>query len=138
MTPPHLDWTPLALAGVDGRSFRIRDTYSSVEAYDELDVVVLNGASFIARTNNPGPCPGEGWQMIARQGQRGVAGEKGERGPKGDAGAPGAPGADAPTLRSWKVDRKRFVAVPIMSDGKPGAELELRPLFEQFNIETSS
>jgi len=135
--PPHADWMPIALPGADGKSFHVRGTYepgTQFPTYQELDIVVLNGASFIARQDNPGPCPGEGWQMIARQGQRGVAGERGERGPSGDAGAPGAA---ALMIRSWRIDRKKFIAVPIMSDGKDGPPLELRSFFEQFNDETS-
>jgi hypothetical protein len=63
---------------------------------------------------------------LASQGKRGVAGARGERGPKGDAGASGA------TICDWKIDRARYVAVPIMSDGSEGPPLELRGLFEQF------
>jgi hypothetical protein len=134
--PGHNDWTPIALAGshgVDGRSLKVRGTYAAEEKYSELDIVAAGGASFIARRDDPGPCPGDGWQLIARQGQRGVGGERGERGPKGDAGLTGAP---APTFRQWKLDRKRFAAVPVMSDGSEAAPLELRGLFEQFNDET--
>jgi len=54
--------------------------------YSALDVVALNGASFIARHDAPGMCPGEGWQMIASQGKRGQTGEKGDRGDRGPAG----------------------------------------------------
>ena len=74
--------------GVDGRSFVIRGTWSEAETYHALDVVALNGASFGARCDNPGPCPGDGWQMIAAQGKRGNAGERGA-GARGERGAPG-------------------------------------------------
>jgi hypothetical protein len=78
--------------GVDGRSFVIRGTWSGAEAYRELDVVVLNGASFAARRDDPGPCPGDGWQLIAAQGKRGNAGERGAS-VKGERGPPGVPPA---------------------------------------------
>ena len=65
-------------------------------------------------------------QLIASQGKRGVAGERGPPGPRGDAGASGA------TIVGWKIDRERYVATPIMSDGSEGPPLELRELFEQF------
>jgi Collagen triple helix repeat (20 copies). len=74
-------------AGADGRSFNMRHTYDAMKSYHALDVVALNGAAFVARIDDPGPCPGDGWQMIARQGK---PGEKGDRGPKGDRGDPGA------------------------------------------------
>src|SRR5262252_9518656 len=74
---------PPGEAGSDGASFNICGTWSSASAYRALDVVALGGAGFVARCDNPGPCPGEGWQMIARQGK---PGEKGERGPQGERG----------------------------------------------------
>jgi hypothetical protein len=91
-SPSHADWICLATAGRDGNSFTVRGTLylNKTAAYRRLDVVALNGGSFVALKDAPGPCPGSGWQLIASQGKRGVAGEKGERGsagPKGDAGA---------------------------------------------------
>ena len=56
-----------------------------------MDVVVLGGASFAARTDDPGPCPGDGWQLIAAQGKRGNLGERGPAGPKGERGESAAP-----------------------------------------------
>jgi hypothetical protein len=99
-------------------SQRIRGTFSAREKYTLGDVVALDGASFIARRDDPGSCPGAGWQLLARQGSRGIAGER------------GAPGRDAPTIKSWKVDRQRYLVIPVMSDGREGPVLELRALFE--------
>jgi hypothetical protein len=124
--PSHADWVCLATSGRDGKSIAVRGTFDQSASYRRLDVVALNGGSFVALKDAPGPCPGPGWQLIASQGKRGAAGEKGERGPKGDAGASGA------TIRDWKIDRDRYVATPIMSDGSEGPPLELRGLFEQF------
>jgi hypothetical protein len=73
--------------------------------------------------------PARVWQLIASQGKRGVAGEKGERGAQGPQGNPGLSGA---TIRGWKIDREKYVATPLMSDGRDGPPLELRGLFEQF------
>lgn len=85
--PPHADWTVIASAGADGRSakhFRIRGTYETAEVYEELDVVAFNGASFVARHDDPGECPGDGWQLMSVQGRRGKPGEPGPKGDKGD------------------------------------------------------
>ncbi len=99
--PPHEDWICLALGGAngrdgvdgkdgaDGRSFEVRGTWLDVGTYRRMDVVMLNGASFVAKRDDPGPCPGEGWQLLSSQGKRGQSGEKGERGPKGDRGPAG-------------------------------------------------
>jgi hypothetical protein len=124
--PGAQDWVCLASAG---RSFTVRGTFNETAEYHRLDVVALNGGSFIAREDAPGPCPGPGWQLIASQGKRGAAGEKGERGAQGPQGNPGLSGA---TIRDWKIDREKYVATPLMSNGRDGPPLELLGLFQQF------
>lgn len=90
--PPHADWVCLAAPGrhgADGRSFAIRGTYADDGEYRSLDVVALNGGAFVARKDDPGPCPGEGWQMLATRGKPGPVGEQGKRGEPGTRGLPG-------------------------------------------------
>lgn len=91
--PDSADWLCLAERGrdgEDGRSFVIRGTWSESEDYRELDVVALNGGSFVAKRDNPGICPGEGWQLMASQGKRGQPGDRGIgiKGERGEAGLP--------------------------------------------------
>ena len=127
--PSHAHWICLAAAGRDGHSFTVRGTFNETAEYHRLDVVALNGGSFIAVKDAPGLCPGPGWQLLASQGKRGAAGEKGERGlpgPKGDTGASGV------MIRDWKIDREKYVATPLVSDGRDGPPLELLGLFQQF------
>ncbi len=86
--PGHDDWLCIVERGKDGsdgRSFTVCGTYMPEAEYHALDVVALNGASFAAKRDNPGECPGDGWQMIAMQGRQGKPGQsiKGERGPPG-------------------------------------------------------
>jgi hypothetical protein len=57
-----------------------------------------------------------------------------KRSPRGPQGDPGLSGA---TIRDWKIDPARYVAIPVMSDGGEGPPLELRALFEQFLLEAS-
>jgi hypothetical protein len=104
----------------------VRGTFKDGEGYRAFDIVALNGSSFIARRDDPGDCPGAGWQLMSMQGRRGQQGQRGERGP---AGPPG------PAIESWRVDRERYQATPLMSDGSEGPLLDLRPLFEQFHTE---
>ena len=104
----------------------MRGTFKAGESYRAFDVVALNGGSFIAKKDNPGPCPGAGWQLIASQGKRG---DKGERGLQGPSGVP-------VVIAGWQLDRDNYIAVPVMSDGREGPPLELRSLFEQFHTET--
>jgi Collagen triple helix repeat (20 copies) len=109
--------------GVDGRTlFNIRDTYDAAEKYLIGDVVTLNASWFVARKDEPGPCPGPDWKA-------GPSGRKGEPGPRGQRGDPGV------VIAAWDIDRKRFIATPVLSDGSNGPPLNLRLLFEQFHAE---
>jgi hypothetical protein len=118
--------------GVPG-ALHVRGTFNSGATYCLNDVVASGGSSWVALKDSPGTIPGPGWQLIASQGKRGVAGEKGERGERGPQGNPGLSGA---MIRDWKIDRARYVATPVMSDGRDGPPLELHALFEQFLLET--
>jgi hypothetical protein len=59
--------------------------------------------------------------------------DRGEKGPKGDKGDRGLA---APAIIGWQIDRASFTATPVMTDGSEGPPLELRGLFEQYQIET--
>jgi hypothetical protein len=99
-------------------AMRIRGTFQSDTKYVCGDVVAHDGASFIARRDAPGALPGSGWQLLARQGSRGVAGPKGERGPPGSV------------IEKWVLDRGTYTITPVYSGGIFGPALELRELFE--------
>jgi hypothetical protein len=105
---------------------RVRGTHNPQSTYSANDIVAKDGGTFIARKDNPGPCPGDGWQLMAKQGQRGVAGPKGER---------GLPGK---TIDGWVVDRSTYVVTPRFNDGSLGPPLELRELFVQFEDNTAA
>ena len=131
-TPPHVDdWICIAKSGCDAHVLNFRGQLNAHEKYRQLDVVEFDGSSFVAvRDLDPGTIPGEdGWQLLCRLGSRGPVGEVGPRGRKGERGARGE---DAPTISFWTIDRKRYRAIPTLTNGKTGATLELRPLFEQF------
>jgi hypothetical protein len=124
------NWLCLARAG---KTLRIRGTWSPDARYAELDVVALGGCSFVARKDDPGVCPGGDWQALTLPGKRGPQGPRGEKGERGERGPAGL---SAPTIVRWQVDREGYGVLPIVSDGKEGPRLELRPLFEQFHTET--
>jgi hypothetical protein len=131
--PGSQDWICLAVAGA---GFTVRGTYVSNEKYTHLDVVMVNGSSFVALKDNPGPCPDSGeWHLLASRGSRG---QRGAEGARGSMGLRGERGAAAPTIQSWFLDRARYTVTPMMSDGSIGPSLELRGLFEQFLIETTN
>jgi hypothetical protein len=137
------DWVCLAAAGQPGRDGRVptpRGTFDIAATYAALDIVALEGASFIALRDDPGACPGDGWQLLVRQGKRGTAGacgERGERGPSGAPGAAGEPGKAAAKIAGWKIDQAAYTATPLISDGSKGPAIELRALFKQFQDETT-
>ena len=133
--PGYADWTCLACPGRDAAMPKVRGTWSEAETYAALDIVAINGSSFIARRAAPGTCPGEGWQLIASAGRQGSKGPAGDRGEPGAAGARGLPGTSAPVIIGWKIDRKAYAAIPILSDKSEAPPLELRSLFEQFHDE---
>jgi hypothetical protein len=56
------------------RGFNLRGTYSMAASYRAGDVAMLNGSSFVARRDNPGACPGDGWQLLAMRGKTGRPG----------------------------------------------------------------
>jgi hypothetical protein len=130
--PPHEDWICVSRAGVDGKDGRdgcspnVRGTFRAGESYRALDIVALNGGSFVARRDDPGECPGDGWQSLTLPGKRGERGPSGERGPAGPTG---------PTVVTWRIDGECYRATPLMADGTEGPSLELGPLFEQFHME---
>jgi hypothetical protein len=118
----HRQITDEAKAMLDeALAVRVRGTFQPGTNYARGDVVVVDGGSFLARRDSPGRCPGAGWQLMAKQGARGIAGPKGERGPPGNI------------ITGWIVDRSNYRITPRMSDGTLGPALELRDLFVQDN-----
>jgi len=126
--PPARDWLCLA---APARSPRSRGIYDPDTSYLELDVVLCSKAAWIARKDHPGSCPGNGWQLLVRDGRAGAAGAQGQRGERGERGPKGEDGK-ALTIIDWRLDCIAYEATPVMSDGTYGAVLKLRGLFEQF------
>ena len=112
-SPPHDDWICLAQAGrdgADGASFKVCGTWNATNRYGALNVVVINGAAFVAKQDDPGLCPGEGWQLMASQGKQGKPGERGGTGPVGPRGEAG------PSVSRMTVDDEGLLTLT-NSDG---------------------
>jgi hypothetical protein len=127
--PPHRDWLSLALAGRDAVSPIVRGTFDLAQSYAALNIVALNGSAFIARWDEPGECPGDGWQLIASAGRAGKPGPKGERGDKGERGPSGL------TILRGEIDRASYTMKLIMSDGS-AVSVHCRGFFEQYHEES--
>jgi hypothetical protein len=130
--PGGADWVCVARAGRDGTdapALNICGTYDARKTYRHLDVVALDGASFVAKRDDPGICTGDGWQLLCRQGKRGKRGERGPVGPKGDQGEP-----VMPQLISSKID-ENYNLVILRKDNSLEI-LPLREAFERYDEET--
>jgi hypothetical protein len=127
--PPHRDWVLLAAPGRAAVTPIVRGTFDLAQQYSALNIVALNGSSFIARRDDPGECPGDGWQLIASAGRAGKPGPKGERGEQGPRGLPGT------SIVRGEIDRKTYTLTLILSDG---GELPIpcRGFFEQYHEES--
>ena len=108
----------------------VRGTFDLAEHYAALNIVALNGSAFIARCDDPGECPGDGWQLIASAGRAGKPGPKGERGEQGPRGMSGA------SLVRGEVDSANYTMKLIMSDGSE-VQLNCRGFFEQYHGESN-
>jgi len=121
--PPSDSWGELASQGADGRGFTLRGTYKADETYSLNDVVVVDRGSFGAKRDNPGPCPGEDWQLLAGAGGRGKEGPPGPRGPKGDT-------VNAPKIVKGVADAETMSLSLVFSDGQ-SVSVDLTPIAEQ-------
>lgn len=121
-TPPHEDWLCIVSRGEPGKDageIGITGTFDVTRTYRRLEIVALNGGSFIAKRDDPGPCPGDGWQLIASQGNRGKPGDA----TKGDPGRPG------PAVRNVDIDDQGMLTL-VNADGTK-VECDLYPLLSQ-------
>ena len=100
--------------GKDGRSQTFLGPYKTGEPYKFDDVVTVDRGSFVAVENEPGPCPGPSWRLLAGGGKRGERGEKGERGERGMVGERGADGA---SIVGGVIDHKAMKLLLERSDG---------------------
>jgi|SRR5215831_17710019 hypothetical protein len=127
-----LPWEDWALAGWWFQAPRLtRRKRRQWRAYVALDLVECGGTTYIATRDNPGACPPgpeDGWQILSRP----IRGPVGEVGPRGRKGERGARGEAAPAIISWVLDIARYRAIPTLADGRAGAPLDLRDLFQQF------
>jgi hypothetical protein len=120
------DWTMICAAGSPGASFAVRGTFDPNQKYGPLDVVTLDHSWFVAKRDDPGACPGPGWQSgpVGKRGEKGLPGDRGERGPVGKP---------APHWIGVKLDG--FEVVTVMSDGTIGPRFSLAPMFEAFEAQ---
>jgi hypothetical protein len=111
---------------------KLRGGWDDKARYAAFDRVCFNGAEWIAKQNDPGELPGDGWMLTAKRGKGGPAGERGEkgdRGPAGETGAQGVPGPAGATLEAIHVSDLSLIAM--RSDGV-ALECDLEPILTRF------
>jgi integrin beta 3 len=94
--------------------------FDPAASYRGLDRVAFNNSEWVARWDDPGPLPGDGWMISAKVGRQG---ESGPRGPRGEPGI-GIAGA---TIGDWAINLT-------LSDGTR-KDINLLPLFDRFREE---
>lgn len=72
--------------GEPGRGFRWRSDYDPEQRYAAMDVCKRNGSTWIATADEPGDCPGDGWELFVQRGTRGPRGYEGKAGKQGEPG----------------------------------------------------
>ena len=123
--------------GKDGASASLRGAYTVGNSYAKHDIVGYAGSAYIAQFDNPTGLPGHdesGWMEWSARSAKGL---KGERGPRRNKGEKGDNNSGDVTIQSWLINRARYSASPLLSNGQVGATLELRKLFELFQAQTS-
>jgi hypothetical protein len=66
--PGNSDWTLIARNGRDAVTPVVRGLFDTKEAYAQLDVVEYEGASYVAKHDNPGiPGHDDGWQVFGSE-----------------------------------------------------------------------
>lgn len=111
---------------------KLRGAWGAAARYEAFDRVCFNGAEWIARKDDPGDMPGEGWMLAAKRGKAGERGEKGDRGDRGlrgETGASGLPGAIGAAIEAIHVSD---VSLIVMRSDGVALECDLRPVLTRF------
>lgn len=117
---------PEGQPGKDARQGDARGLFDATAEYLKNDVVALNGSGWIAKHDNPGPLPGDGWMQLVRPGKTGERGLRGERGEPGRQGLPGV-GVEDVLIDGYDL-------VVVMSDGRM-LKRSILPAFETYHAE---
>jgi integrin beta 3 len=107
--PPGPEGAP-GRDGADGVTGEARGQYDASQVYGKHDRVASNGSEWIAKYDNPGPLPGEGW-MLGAQGKKGK-----------------------PGVGIQRAVTKGYAVVLETTDGK-ALTLDLRGMFERYDEE---
>jgi len=122
------DWICTAAKGADAVEPEHCGLYAPSGSYRRLSIVALDGGSYWAIKDDPGPCPGDGWRQLVQRGKPGQRGDRGERGERGLRG-------ETVKQVGWREDLDNYRAFPLYSDGTEGPALPLHKFFERYHLE---
>jgi hypothetical protein len=111
--PGGSDWICVARHGRDAITPTARGAFDVNECYAQLDIVSFDGAAYIARSDTPGLCSGDGWEPASKRGKQGRRGES-VTGPQGEKGAKADKGDDALEIVNWHIDPVNYRAIPFI------------------------
>jgi hypothetical protein len=111
---------------------KLRGAWCAASRYTTFDRVCFNGAEWIARRDDPGEMPGDGWMLAAKRGKAGPAGDKGERGDRGPAGETGATGDPGPSGATIDAIHVSDLSLIVMRSDGVALECDLRPVLTRF------
>lgn len=113
----NADWVLVAACGRDGAGIEPRGRYEETATYRKGDAVAHDGSLWLARNDEPGPLPGDGWMLAARAGGKGRPGDRGLQGPAGAGVIEG---------------RVEGMTIVLGTDDGRGVRIDLRPAFIAF------
>lgn len=96
--------------GKDAYPGEVKGVFDANESYRARDIVKFDGSSWIAKVDDPGDIPGDGWMQLASKGKRG---DRGERGPTGI----GKDGKDGASPVELKFNAQKMMFVMALDDG---------------------
>jgi hypothetical protein len=111
---------------------KLRGAWGAAAQYEAFDRVCFNGAEWIARRDDPGEMPGEGWMLAAKRGKGGPAGDKGDKGERGAAGEMGATGERGATGATIEAIHVSDLSLIMMRTDGVALECDLRPVLTRF------
>jgi integrin beta 3 len=77
------NWILLAARGAEGAGINPQGRYEETATYLKGDAVAADGSLWLAKYDEPGPLPGDGWMLAVKAGGKGRPGDRGLQGPPG-------------------------------------------------------
>lgn len=121
-------WVIIAQKGDDAYPGQPKGLYDENGEYRARDTVAKDGSLWMARRDDPGPLPGDGWMLAAKAGSKGAPGPAGPSGPQGPKGKDGV-GIDL--SKEPTIDTKNWRFIIPLTNGT-NMTLDMEPMLRAF------